>query len=175
MVEEKVESTDFNVGIVTSKITDLEDRNKKLNDDLVYIQSQSMRNNLIFTNIDEAPTGNNEDCEQVIRTFLTDKMKIANDLVKEMKFERVHRIGNHGRNGKPRNIVAKFNLFKERELVRKSGVALKGTNCYVNEQFPKEVIDKRRELLPKLKEARQKGNKAWLSYDTLYIDGKAQK
>ncbi|XP_060563100.1 uncharacterized protein LOC132722596 [Ruditapes philippinarum] len=164
MVEEKV---DFNVGIVTSKIADLEDRNKKLNDDLVYIQSQSRRNNLIFTNIDEAPTGNNEDLTSD-KNFLTDKMKIANDLVKEMEFERVHRIGNHGRNGKPRNIAAKFNLFKERELV-------KNTDCYVNERFPKEVIDKRKELLPKLKEARQKGNKAWLSYDTLYIDGKAQK
>jgi hypothetical protein len=54
MVEEKVESTDFNVGIVTSKIADLEDGNKKLNDDLICIQSQSIRNNMIFTNIDEA-------------------------------------------------------------------------------------------------------------------------
>ena len=175
VVEEKVESTDFNVGIVSSKISDLEDRNKKLCDDLVYIQSQSMRNNLIFSNIEEAPTGSSEDCEQVIRNFLCDKMKIANDLVKEMKFERVHRIGDHSRRDRPRSIVVKFNLFKERELVRKSGVALKGTKFYVNEQFPKEVTSKRKELLPKMKEARQSGHKAWLSYDTLYIDGKAQK
>ena len=43
----------------------------------------------------------------------------------------------------------------------------------MNEQFPKEVVDKRRRLLPKLKEARQQGKSAWLSYDTLYVDGRA--
>ena len=44
-------------------------------------------------------------------------MKIANDLVQEIKFERVHRMGERWP-GKNRAIVAKFNLLKEREMVR---------------------------------------------------------
>mgnify|MGYP006890280533 FL=1 len=72
-----------------------------------------------------------------------------------------------------RSIVAKFHNFKERELVRKQGKALESSRLYVNEHFPKEVVDKRRRLLPKLKEARQQGKSAWLSYDTLYVDGRA--
>ena len=43
----------------------------------------------------------------------------------------------------------------------------------MNEQFPKEVADKRRRLVPKTKEARQQDKSAWLSYDTLYVDGRA--
>jgi hypothetical protein len=42
--------------------------------------------------------------------------------------------------GRSRNIVAKFDLFKERELVRKQWKALSCTPYFVNEQLPREVI-----------------------------------
>ena len=42
----------------------------------------------------------------------------------------------------------------------------------MNEQFPREVADKRRRLVPKMEEARQQGKSAWLSYDALYVDGR---
>lgn len=76
-------------------------------------------------------------------------------------------------NGRPRTIVAKFTLHKEREYVRKQWKALAGTPYFVNEQFPKEVVEKRRRLLPKMKAARQEGKTAWIAYDTLYVNGRA--
>ena len=42
----------------------------------------------------------------------------------------------------------------------------------MNEQFPKEISDRRRELLPKMHQAKRDGKTSWLSYDTLYIDGR---
>jgi len=45
-------------------------------------------------------------------------MKIADQLVEDMQFELVHRMGQKLPD-KPRRIVAKFALFKEREYVRK--------------------------------------------------------
>lgn len=170
-VEERVESADFNLSIVSSKVQELETKNKQLNDELLYVQSQSMRNNIVFGNIEEALPGETENAESVVRDFLVSKMKLASDLVSEMKFERIHRMGEK-RPGKNRPIVAKFNLFKERELVRRAGSALKSTPYFIHEQFPKEVSDKRRKLVPKMKEARDKGSRAWISYDTLFIDGK---
>ena len=106
-----------------------------------------------------------------LRVFVTEKMKVAKDIADKLVFERVHRMGVK-RQGVNRSIVAKFHNFKERELVRKQGKALKGSRFYVNEQFPREVADKRRRLVPKMKEARQQGKSAWLSYDTLYVDGR---
>ena len=41
----------------------------------------------------------------------------------------------------------------------------------VGDQFPKEVQDKRRELLPAKKSAIRSGKRAVFSYDKLYIDG----
>ena len=46
------------------------------------------------------------------------------------------------------------------------------TGYFVNEQFPKEISDRRRELLPKMHQAKRDGKTSWLSYDTLYIDGR---
>lgn len=173
-VEEKVESADFSLGLVNDKLVSLEKDNSALKEDLVYLQSQSMRNNLVFANIEEATTGGQENTEQIVRDFLESKMNIAKDLVNKMVFERVHRMGPkvHGSN---RKIVAKFTLFKERELVRKQWKTLENTPYYVHEQFPKEVVAKRRHLLPKMKEAKKSGKNAWIAYDTLYIDGKAQR
>mgnify|MGYP000441068583 CR=1 FL=1 len=43
-----------------------------------------------------------------------------------------------------RKIVAKFHVYKEKEVVMKQWKHLKGTPYYVSEQFPKEVVDKRK-------------------------------
>ena len=60
-------------------------------------------------------------------------------------------------------------------MVRKQRQTLKGTRYFVNEQFPREVVERRRRLVPRMNAARQDGHKAWITYDTLYIDGKPVK
>ena len=146
-VEERVESSDFVVGQMQERIIDLEKEKVALKSDMVYMQSQSMRNNLIFTNINEDRIDGKEDCEEKIREFLISKMKLAETTVAEMRFERVHRMGAMTA-GKVRRIVAKFHAFKDKELVRKNGRALQGTNFSVYEQYPNDVVEKRRRLLP---------------------------
>jgi len=172
-VEDKVDCVDFSLGVINDKVINLEKERDSLRNEVVYLQSQSMRNNLIFANIPEAPVGVTEDCEQVLRTFMNKEMKIAQGLVDSLQFERVHRYGPRTDDG--RKIVAKFSLFKEREMVRKQKKTLDDTDYYLHEQFPKEVAEKRRRHLPKLRKAIEAGKRAWLSYDTLYIDGKPVK
>ena len=75
-------------------------------------------------------------------------------------------------NGRIRSIVAKFTRFKEREYVRKQWKTLEGSNYNVYEQFPKEVVEKRRRLQTKVREHRSKGDTAWIAYDTLYVNGR---
>jgi hypothetical protein len=171
LIEEKTESVDFALAQASSKISSLEKQRDELKNDLTYLQSQSMRSNLVFTNIPEDPTENPDTTENKLRDFMVDKMKIAQDLVNQMSFERVHRMGPKV-DGKIRTIVAKFTLYKEKEFVRKQWKTLNGTPYFVNEQFPKDIVDKRKQLVPKMKEARRDGKTSWISYDTLYINGK---
>ena len=48
-MEDKVHSNDFMLGQVQDRVVDLERQREELRSDLVYMQAQSMRNNLIFS------------------------------------------------------------------------------------------------------------------------------
>ena len=51
-----------------------------------------MRDNLIFTNIEENINETNEETESKLRVFMTEKMKINEEKVTQISFERVHRL-----------------------------------------------------------------------------------
>ena len=171
--QSKVESLEFAVGISNDKLTQMQKEKDTMHSDLLYLQSQSMRNNLIFSRLPEVENENTEQSETIIRGFLVEKLKMPEDVVREIKFERVHRIGTKQRGStEARNIVAKFSSFKDRETVKRQRANLKGTNFSVFEQYPREINEKRKKLLPKLREAKNNHQRAWISYDTLYIDGR---
>ena len=69
-IEEKAETIDFSVGLTNDMVVEIERDNNRLRDEVVYLQSQSMRNNLTFSNIFKTNTDGTEDTEQVLRTFL---------------------------------------------------------------------------------------------------------
>ena len=137
-----------------------------------------MRNNLIFSGITEDVRENPETTEIKVRHFMVDKLKIAQNVVDGFQLERVHRIGSSssgaGATGRSRSIFAKFLQFKDRETVRRARVNLKGrsTSYFVSEQFPKEISDRRKVLVPKMHQAKRDGKNAWISYDSLYIYGR---
>lgn len=174
--EGRVFTVEMDTAAATKRIEQLEKERQNLQDSVTYLQSQSMRNNLIFGNIDEEANEKPERTEQILRTFLVNKLNLSQELVDNIKTERVHRMGppgNHrGTNDRrPRRIVCKFNMFTDREMVRKLSHKLRGTNAYITEQFPPEVTAKRRVLVKRMKEEKAKGHSAWISYDTLYLNG----
>lgn len=132
------------------------------------LQSRSMRDNLIFTGIAEEER---EDTETILNGFIKNTLEITQDI----GFHRVHRMGRKI-NGHSRPIVAKFINFKDREVVRKAAPnALRKTenrNYGINEQFPKEINERRKKLYPYYKSAKRENKKANLVYDKLYIDGR---
>jgi hypothetical protein len=134
---------------------------KELQDKQIEMQSRSMRDNLIFTGIDETE---HEDTEMTLKRFLEDEMNISDDI----GFHRVHRLGR----GQKRPIVAKFVLHKEKEKVRKlAPEKLRNKPYGINEQYPKEINDRRKALYPHYKAAKSQGKKAVLNMDKLYIEG----
>ena len=60
--------------------------------------------------------------------------------------------------------------FKQRQDVRGKSRALKGTNYHINEQFPPEINNERKELVKVMKEKRQQGHKTRLVYNNLYVE-----
>ncbi|KAH3729049.1 hypothetical protein DPMN_055012 [Dreissena polymorpha] len=58
-----------------------------------YVQSQSMRNKLIFGNIPEEQDETPARTEQIVRECIVSKLNVTKEEVDGMRFERVYRMG----------------------------------------------------------------------------------
>ncbi len=71
----------------------------------------------------------------------------------------------------PRTIIVKLHWFGDRSKDWQARKTLKGSNIYVNEDFPNEIQDKLRILRPIMQKARAKDLQTFINVDTLFIDG----
>ena len=147
---------------------------------ILYLEAYSRRENLKFEGIAEASQHDatpspSEETKDVLVDFLENVLGIED--AKNIEFQRVHRLG------KPKNdsgdggraIIARFLRFSDKERVFKRGRKLKGTDYRMFEDIPKELHQKRKAQMERLKEARKEGRRANFSKsepDKLYIDGK---
>ena len=83
-----------------------------INDKLSDLESRSMRENLMFYGIPEG--GDGEDCERLVKDLCTDLLEMRGDFVRNMLFDRAHRVGQVSAS-KVRPIVVKFHYYTERE------------------------------------------------------------
>ena len=144
----------------------------------LYLESYSRRENLKFFGIPEKEATAEEggeafDTRAVLNQFLETALGFQ-DPRSNIEIQRVHRVGKSN-NGKPRPILARFLRFQDRERILRQGFKLKGTEYMMLQDFPQEIIEKRRKMMPKLKEARGKGLRVSFSKsepDKLIINGK---
>ena len=168
------QSSDDAIGDLIERVGSLEADHSKLEKTVVDLQCRSMRDNLVFTGIDEVELDEGEDYENVEKTLVT-FLQNEMDIYQPIGFHRVHRIGpidSSLTTPRPRPIVAKFERFKDREFVRsKASQTLRNKKYGVREQFPKIIEDKRKLLYPEAKKARQnEENKVRMVRDKLYVN-----
>ncbi|XP_052224256.1 uncharacterized protein LOC127839903 [Dreissena polymorpha] len=137
---------------------------QKLQTEITDLKCRSMRENLLF----QIPEEKDEQCDKKILEFIEKRLHVQN-AQSEIKLHRAHRIGRYQPN-KVRPIVAKFAYYPDKERVRKESKQLKGTPFGISEQYPREVMDIRRRLIPFMKNARSEGKEAYLKIDKLYIN-----
>ena len=165
----KVENEEMgqNLRLLQLNLNDLNERH-------IDLQTRSMRENLVFWGL---PLEENEEVEQtenIITKFMKDEMHMETVI----EFHRAHRFGKvaeyidtEGKLVKTRPIVCRFKNFKDREMVRSAAKELKDTKFGVNEQFPKEINDRRRALWSYYKEAKNQKKRAYFKRDKLFIEG----
>ena len=139
-----------------------------MQEELLQLQARSMRDNLVFYNIQELP---NENTHQVLRNFLKNEMRISDQDQQDIYVDRVHRVGKKNQYH-TRPIVAKFSTTYAKQLILGHTRNLdQRKNFGVNDQLPRELEERKKRLLPKFKEAkRQQKNPRW-SVDKLVIGG----
>lgn len=150
---------------VKGQIHDIQRVHFYMDDTITDLQCRSMRDNLLFFGLAE----NRENCSNLIDDFCEAELGI-----KEVgqHIERAHRLGKRNiQSENTRPIVVKFSTYRMREKVREQTRRLAGTRSKIQEQFPQKVQEKRKQLIPIIKEARRNRKIATLVKDKLYIDG----
>jgi hypothetical protein len=138
---------------------------KNMHDDILDIQVRSMKDNLLFFGVDEREGENYMD---TVLTFCKNELGIS-DAAERIKLDRAHRIGPK-RTNKTRPLVAKFCYFQQRKEVRKLGHRLKGKHYGMSEQLPREVQDRKKNLMPAFYEAKRQNKKVHFIRDRLYVN-----
>ena len=135
----------------------------RLKDKVDDLENRSRRNNLCFDGIEETYKETWSNTEDKLKAILQDELEIY-----DVEIERAHRTGSK-KEGKSRPVVAKFLKYKDREKVFKAKRKLKGSGIYIREDLSERVINKRKEMMPKLNEARENGKIAYFRFDKLIV------
>lgn len=150
-------------------VTKCQTENKKLNTALLDLKCRSMRNNIVITGLDEDPKEDYAITERKVKVFLKDSLKMPDAQIAKMDFQKAHRFGKQTPS-KPRSIVACLSHYKMKMAIMEKGPELKGLPLSLNDQYPKEIMDRRRVLIPIMKELRAQHQKVKLVVDRLYVN-----
>ena len=113
----------------------------------------------------EGERESNSDTETILRNFMRTRLKIPPEDVKEIHFDRVHRISTHTRNGRnsgPHPIIVKLSTYQDTNFIKSFIKNLpKGSNTGISDDFLKDVDEMRKKLYPVPKVAKREKKEAY--------------
>ncbi|CAH2107937.1 unnamed protein product [Euphydryas editha] len=136
----------------------VEDQEKRL----YFLEKQEKKRNLVFFGIEESETSY-ASLERNIINWIEQyfNIKLTYSDIQEVKIGK--------KSQRPRPIVVIFSTLGTKIKILKHKEALKDTPYYFKEDYPKQVLQKRRELQEQVKMEREKGNIVKIKYDKLVI------
>lgn len=121
------------------------------------IQTRSMRDNLIFSGIPETTPDNPE---LYVQNFIQTQLKLPADIARNITLHELLA-------DKIRPIIVKFEHYQHKELLKSKGKLLKDTHFEMNDQYPREINERRKALYPILKNHRKNNIRAVMAVDKL--------
>lgn len=135
---------------------------KTLRDTIKAMEEQKRKNNIIFFGVREK-----EGYESPIQTVIKLIEKDMNIRITLNEVNNAYRLGEK-KDNKPRPILVTFiSNWRRNEIFRNKKKL--GSEIYIKEDLSKEILEKRRELLPQLKEQRTKGKICYFVKDKIVI------
>lgn len=172
-IDKHIEDENNKLQKLSEEFEKMKGENKRISNEIIVMQSRSMRDNLLFYNFDECPSveeRKSENCSTKVLDYVRDSLDIA-DAHTSIKIDRAHRVGRFT-TGKKRPIVVKFNYHQDKLLIKDKILNMEDPPHKVSDQYPKEMQDRRRKLIPDLIKAKQSGKNAYLRGDKLIIENK---
>ena len=140
-IEENCNKQKKEIQFLKTELTKVKSKNKQLQEDLLRQESYSRRKNVRLHGISTGES--QQDLEDVvIKMFGKIGVKIE-----PRDIERVHYIG-QAKKGERRSVLLRFHHFKDKLAAISSKENLRQIHITIQEDFPKDIIERRKLLLP---------------------------
>lgn len=156
------------------EIKQIKDENKKLKkkiveqeDKIEKLERTVRSKNIVIKGVEEEERENQNRTREKV-DLIMQKLGVSVEI--EKNIDEMGRIGKYV-TGRKRPILVKLLKESTKSEILKNAKQLKGSDIWIEEDFPKNIQEERRGLIPRLKEARNKGYRAVLRYNKLIVDG----
>ncbi|XP_046969750.1 uncharacterized protein LOC124537079 [Vanessa cardui] len=146
------------------KYEDLKQKLENQEKRIYFMEKQARKNNIVFFGIEET-----ENSYQMLENIIIDFVNKYFSLdLNHRDIQEVKRIGKKGEKSRP--IIATFTTLGTKiKIFKQRKEALSKTTYYLMEDYPKQILEKRKVLQEQAITEREKGNIVKIKYDKLVI------
>ncbi|KAI5728807.1 hypothetical protein M8J77_021345 [Diaphorina citri] len=159
-IEKKVDEIKESNAEMREKVQSLEKR-------IDPIERERRQKNILIYGLKEEQNETWQALENMVLNTFQNQMKINIQL---HEIDRIKRVGRKV-SSEGRLVIVTLTTIRRKIDIIRNRRELRGTTVRIQEDFTKEVVEARKRLYPQLKMMREKGRKAVMRYDKLYIDG----
>lgn len=152
--------------LLDEKYENLKEKFENQEKRLYYLEKQARKNNVVFFGIRETETSYSN-FESIIINFIKEHLSVEVD---RRNIQEVKRIGKKGE--KPRPLIVTFTTLGTKINIFKNKKVLKDTGYYISEDYPQDILEKRKILQEQAKIEKEKGFHVQIRYDKLVISEK---
>lgn len=170
MLEMKEDIKNTIINNINEKFSNLEEKNERLEKKaeeqstaLNNLERYIRRKNLIIFGVDEQEKSYHE-LEQIIIDLLNTHFNLRYN---SSNIEAVRRLGK--KSDKIRPVIITFSTLGMKIDIQRNKKCLENTPYYLKEDYPLDVLNKRKELQIQLKKEKDSGKKAFIKYDKLIV------
>ena len=166
--EEENNYLKYRLSSYESRIERLERTVDMLNEEILDLKTRSMKDNIVIYKLEESENEKPNEVKDKVAKFIKDNLHVDDAIT----IDRAHRLGAK-KAGKSRSIVAKIASSDEKSKLFQAARNLKDTNYSISDQYPPEIDERRKRLVPimKAKKEEDENVKCRLVGDRLYING----
>lgn len=152
----KIDNFDTSLNVLKTSVADQSEK-------IVDIEDRSRRSNLIVFGLIEKP----DETEDVLRKEVVDELFCKKLNVSCNSIGRIHRLGRQAGN---RPVIMYLQDFTEKQEILKNAKKLKGTKIFIQNDYSRCTLRRRKLLWDSGKIERANGKKPYLVHDKLRID-----
>lgn len=172
-INNNMKAMDKKLTQVVNELGDLKLENKKLkekigrqDEKISSLERDVRRKNIIIRGLDDKDREGEEETKTKVLKVMD---KIGVKIHPEYDIDEMKRMG-RPKSGYRRPIILKLTRGDKKAEILKGSNKLKGTDIWIDEDYPRDIVEARKMLYPRLREARQRGEKAVIRYDKLIVN-----